>query len=278
MSPSGDCKSPLANRPGYADLADPGRSAEAAIEAIVLLEKAIAELGDSYALQSIAYRKRGEPQIGTLLAATVMPPSPVGSPQTEAFFNAFNSVAMRLNWADIETDSGRYDYEQAEKAITYCAQRGQRIIAGPLIDFRDRLMPHWLYLMEDDFEAFLASITQFAEQTVEKFRGSIHLWNCAAGLNTPGPVEIDDEKAMRLAVGILQVVRRADPNTPAIVTFDQPFGEYRSKHSEGISTDSLCRCARTQWTRHGGIGAGVPYQLSPGVDPAAIVRGIRTDD
>lgn len=225
--------------------ADPGRSAVAAIEAIVSLEKAIAELGDAYAVQSIAYRKRGEPQIGTLLAASVIPPAPVGSAHSDAFFEAFNSVAMRLNWADIETDSGRYDYEQAEKAIAYCAQKGQRIIAGPLIDFRDRLMPHWLYLMEDDFEAFLASVTQFAERTVEKFRGSIHLWNCAGGLNTPGPLEIDDEKAMRLAVGILQAVRRADPNTPAIMSFDQPFGEYLAKHGEGISpihfADALVR-------------------------------------
>ncbi len=225
--------------------ADPARSAEAALQAILLLEKANAELGDCYAIQSIAYRKRGEPQIGTLLAASVIPPSPVGSRDSEAFVAAFNSVAMRLNWADIETDSGRYDYEQAENAIRFCSSKGLRIIGGPLIDFRDRLMPHWLYLMEDDFEAFLGSVTQFVARTVEKFRGSIHLWNCAAGLNTPGPMEIDDEKAMRLAVGILQAVRRTDPNTPAIMSFDQPFGEYLAKHGEGISplhfADALVR-------------------------------------
>ena len=225
--------------------ADPGRSAVAAIESIVLLEKAISELGDSYAVQSIAYRKRGEPQIGTLLAASVIPPSPIGSSHDDAFFEAFNSVAIRLNWADIETDSGRFDYDNAEQAVAFCASKGQRIIAGPLIDFRDRLMPHWLYLMEDDFETFLEAVTQFAERTVTKFRGSVHLWNCAAGLNTPGPLEIDDEKAMRLALGILQAVRRTDPNTPAIVTFDQPFGEYLAKHGEGISplhfADALVR-------------------------------------
>ncbi len=225
--------------------ADPGRSAIAALESIILLEKSIAELGDSYAVQSIAYRKRGEPQIGTLLAASVIPPSPVGSLGADALFEAFNSIAVRLSWAEIETDSGRYDYENAEKTIALCASKGMRIIGGPLVDFRDRLMPHWLYLMEDDFEAFLSSVTQFVEKTVTKFRGSVHLWNCAAGLNTPGPLDIDDEKAMRLAIGILQTVRRTDPNTPAIMSFDQPFGEYLSKHSEGISplhfADALIR-------------------------------------
>ena len=226
-------------------LADPGRSAVAALEAILLLEKSIAELGDAYAVQSIAYRKRGEPQIGTLLAASVIPPSPSGSLAGDAFFNAFNSVAIRLSWAEIETDSGRYDYEAAEKAIALCASKGMRIIGGPLVDFRDRLMPHWLYLMEDNFEAFLGSVTQFVEKTVAQFRGRIHLWNCAAGLNTPGPMDMDDEKAMRLAIGILQTVRRTDPNTPAIMSFDQPFGEYLAKHGEGISplhfADALVR-------------------------------------
>ena len=225
--------------------ADPGRSAEAALEAIQLLERAISELGDSYAVQSIAYRKRGEPQIGTLLAASVVPPTPVGTPRAEDFFDAFNSAAVRLSWADIETDSGRYDYDNAQAAIDLCTSRGQRIIGGPLIDFRERLMPHWLYLMEDDFDAFLSSVTQFVEKTVSKFRGSIHLWNCATGLNTPGPIRLDDEKAMLLAVGILQAVRTTDPNTPAVMTFDQPYGEYLAKHGDGISpmhfADALVR-------------------------------------
>jgi hypothetical protein len=120
-----------------------------------------------------------------------------------------------------------------------------RIIGGPLVDFRQRLMPQWLYLLEDDFDSFLASVTQFVEKTVETLRGSVQLWNCAAGLNTPGPFELDDEQVMRLAVGILQTVRRTDPNTPAIVSFDQPFGEYLAKHRDGISplhfADALAR-------------------------------------
>jgi hypothetical protein len=241
-------------------IADPGRSAVAAIEGILLLEKAIAELGDSYALQSIAYRKRGEPQIGTLLAASVIPPAPVVSAERESFFDAFNSVAVRLNWADIETDSGRYDYENAQRTISFCAGRGQRIIGGPLIDFRQRLMPHWLYLMEDNFEAFLTSVQVFVTKTVQEFRGSVHLWNCATGLNTPGPIKLDDEQAMRLALGILEVVRRHDPNTPAIMSFDQPFGEYLAKHHDAISplhfADALARSGL------GMAGIGLDFRIN----------------
>ncbi len=240
--------------------ADPGRSAEVALESILLLEKAIADLGESYAMQSIAFRKQREPQIGTLLAGTVIPPSPTGSGNNEAFCTAFNAAAVRLSWADIETDSGRFDYESAEHSIRFCASKGMRIIGGPLVDFRERLMPHWLYLLEDDFEAFLTSVTEFVAKTVEKFRGSVQLWNCAAGLNTPGPLELDDEQVMRLAVGILQTVRRTDPHTPAIMSFDQPFGEYLAKHRDGISplhfADALVRSGL------GMAGIGLEFRIN----------------
>ena len=224
---------------------DPDRSVEPALEAIRLLEKSLADLGEAYSSQSIAFRKQREPQIGMLLAGTVIPPTPTSSNHSDEFCDAFNSAAIRLSWADIETDSGRFHYDDAEHAIRFCASKGMRVIGGPLIDFRERLMPHWLYLLEDNFDSFLTAALQFVERTVLKFRGSVQLWNCASGLNTPGPIDLDDEQLMRLAVGILQVVRRNDPNTPTIITFDQPYGEYLAHHRDGISplhfADALVR-------------------------------------
>lgn len=225
--------------------ADPGRSAEAAIEATRILERAIADLGESYAVQSIAFRKQREPQLGTLLAGAVMPPSPANTPLGNTFCETFNAVAVRLNWGDIETDSGRYDYDSAEKTIRYCEQQGLRVIGGPLIDFRERMLPHWLYLLEGNFDSFLNAVMGYIEKTVNRLRGSVQLWNCATGLNTPGPMRLDDEKVMRLSLAILQTVRRADPTTPAIMSFDQPFSEYLARDQDGISplhfADALIR-------------------------------------
>ncbi len=224
---------------------DPSLASEHAIEAISLIEKAIAELGDCYAIQSVAFRKQREVQLGTLLGASVVPPGLLASEHSQAFCSAFNTAAVRLSWAEIETDSGRFDYDSAERTIQWCASKGLRVIGGPLLDFRERLMPHWLYLLEDDFESLLSSVCQFVERTVLRLRGTVQLWNCASGLNTPGPLNLDDEQVMRLAVGILQTVRRNDPNTPAIMMFDQPFGEYLAKHRDGISplhfADALAR-------------------------------------
>ncbi len=231
---------------------DPDASSAAAIRAIGVLEKALAELGESYALQSISFRKQRQPQITTLFGASVTPPSPVGSTpgtasakQAELFASTFNTAAIRMSWPDIETDAGRYDYDKTWTTVRWCQSQGLKIIGGPLIDFRERLMPHWLYLLEEDFDAFLDAATSFVERTVVTFRGTVQIWNCASALNTPGPLRLDDEQIMRLAVCMLQTIRRLDPNVPTIMTFDQPFGEYLAKHREGISplhfADALLR-------------------------------------
>ena len=225
--------------------ADAETSVRASVEAIELLEKAIADLGESFAVQSIAFRKQRESTIGTLLAGTVVPPSPGPGAHAEKFQTAFNAAAVRVSWAEIETDAGRFDYDNAETSIAWCAANGLRVIGGPLLDFREKLLPHWLYLLEDDFESFQSAVCQFVDKTVTRLRGTVQLWNCASGLNTPGPMNLDDEQVMRLALGILQTVRRCDPQSPTIVTFDQPFGEYLSHHREGISplhfADALAR-------------------------------------
>ncbi len=231
---------------------DPDSSSEAAIRAIEVLEQSLAELGETYAVQSISFRKQRQPQITTLFGASVTPPSATiagsdgsSGEHAELFASTFNTVAVRMSWPEIETDAGRYDYDKTWNTVRWCQAKGLKIIGGPLIDFRERMMPNWLYLLEDDFEAFLDAATSFVERTVITFRGSVQIWNCASALNTPGPLHLDDEQVMRLAVCMLQTIRRLDPNVPTIMTFDQPFGEYLAKHREGISplhfADALLR-------------------------------------
>ncbi len=239
---------------------EPGPASLSALRAIEVLERAISELGECYATQAIAFRQqREEHRVGTLLAASVIPPSPSHSPRAKAFHDAFNSAAVRLNWADIETASGRFDYEPARATIRWCVDNGLRVIAGPLFDFRERLMPHWLYLMEDDFDSFLSSVSQFVERTVSEFRGSVQLWNCASGLNTPGPLSLNDEQLMRLAMCVLQAVRQCDPNTPAVVSFDQPFGEYMAKYHDGISPLHFADALTRSGLGLAGLGLEVRY-------------------
>ncbi len=215
-----------------------------ASRSINLLNAAAEELADAYSAQAISFRKQNESKIGTLVGAVVHCDS--GEPRHGAdYSSAFNSTSVRMSWGDIETDAGRFDYDRVDEVLGWSSSLGLRVIGGPLIDFHDRMMPHWLYLIEDNFETMLESVNQFVERTVKRYRGRVQIWNCASGLNTPGPIALNDEQVMRMAVSILQTVRRIDPQTPAIISFDQPFGEYLAHHRNGISpihfADALAR-------------------------------------
>lgn len=239
---------------------DREQSGEAAMKAIRHLEAASADLVESYAAQALAYRRQTEGQLGTLTAATVLPNALPTGPQEAQYLNAFNSAAVRISWADVESDAGRLDFDAADAAIGWCQRHGLRIVAGPLFDFQERMLPHWLYLFEDHFAGLLETVCRFTEQAVRRYAGRVHLWNCAAGLNTCGPIALSEEQVMRLTVAIIQVVRRTDPRTPIIVTFDQPWGEYLSRDRHGISplhcADALVRSGL------GVAGIGLEFRMN----------------
>lgn len=259
-------------------------SAKSAIQAITVLEQAASELGDLFSSQSMAFRRSREPRLSTMMAVGVSPEvccashggvsarqnqaaspaSPAAKTSSTATLDnalagidettntiggqiipAFNAAAVRISWGDIENASGTPDFSSVSKVLDDCASVGMRVIGGPVIDHRDGLLPDWLTLMDNDFEQLLSSMTKFVEATVNQFRGQVHLWNAASGLNVAGPLRLDDEQVMRFSIGVLQTIRRCDPTTPVIMSIEQPCGEYLARHADGISpihfADALLR-------------------------------------
>ncbi|MEM6776246.1 MAG: glycoside hydrolase family 10 [Planctomycetota bacterium] len=236
---------------------------QAAIDAITKLEQSATELGNLFSAQSIAFRKSRENRLSTMLAVGMLPPSPSASeeahpadadqlgtddsanPMTHLVGRSFNAAAVRISWGDIETDSGKPDYDPVTQSLDACLGAGLRVIGGPLVDYQTGLLPDWLTLLEGDFDKLVSTMNQFVEGTVNQFRSRVNLWNAATSLNTAGPLGLDDEQIMRLSVGVLQTVRRCDPNTPVIMSLDQPCGEYLAKDQNGISplhfADALLR-------------------------------------
>jgi len=259
-------------------------SIRSAIRSITLLEQAASELGDLFSSQSLAFRRSREPRLSTMMAVGVWPDSgadrgnyrgprtstgkpPVAGgvgPASTATLDdalaglnesaetiggdiagAFNAAAVRITWGQIENASGTPDFESVNRVLDECAAAGLRVIGGPVIDHREGLLPDWLMLMDNDFEKLMSAMTTFVESTVHQFRGRVHLWNAASGLNVSGPLGLDDEQVMRFSIGVLQTIRRCDPNTPVIMSIDQPCGEYLANHADGISpihfADALLR-------------------------------------
>ena len=230
-----------------------GEVGEAAVLAIEKLYGAGEALADCYAQQALQFRKQNERQLNTLLGAVADPDSlkmlPGGGEQVndnrQRFRHAFNTVALPISWGSVTKGDGKADFTKFDEAIDWAVASGLRIIAGPLFDFHAKLLPDYLYLYEDDFQGFVEAVEAYVERAVLRYNGRVTLWHATAGLNTRGPLALDEEQVMRLAVAVIHTIRRVDPRTPVLISVDQPWGEYLGGERDGISplhfADALIR-------------------------------------
>lgn len=212
-------------------------SIEASTEAAIIL-------CDAYCTQVLEVRRQSEGRFSTLLGCTVHPSIAIES-VSEALKTAFNLVNVEADLCSVESASGRRDYEVFDQQVAWAQASGQRISVGPLVNFRQGGLPRWMVLLDQSFESTLRAACEHTQVTVERYRGKVHLWNCAAGLNIPGDMRWSDEEVLRMSVSLIETVRRADDRTPVLLTIDQPWSEYLGNERDGISplhfADALIR-------------------------------------
>lgn len=223
-----------------------GKVSNRAIEIVFAAGEALATC---YFNQAVAFRKQNERQLNTLLGVVANTESlrtAIRGGEFETSFDAaFNTVGIPVGWGATATDAGKVDFEKFDSLFEWAAAKGLKTIAGPLFDFHAKMLPEWLYLYEDDFQGLVESVETYVERAVMRYNGRVTLWHATAGLNTRGPISLDEEQVMRLAVAVIHTIRRIDPKTPVLISVDQPWGEYLGSEREGISpihfADALIR-------------------------------------
>ncbi len=142
------------------------------------------------------------------------------------FMSAFNTAMVPFSWGRIESDEGRKRWTLADAHVQWCQKRGLRICGGPLLELQRHSLPDWLFLWEGDFENLLSVASDHLRAVVARYKGQVAFWNAAGRLITGDVLGLDEEHKLRLAGTAIEVVRSVDPNTPIVVSFDQPWGEY----------------------------------------------------
>ncbi len=94
-------------------------------------------------------------------------------------------------------------------------------------------LPDWLYLFDDDFESVLDFASALVRAAVERYRGKVDAWICAGRVNTAEVLSLREQQRLRLVARSVELTRALDPDTPALVSFDQPWAEYmRQRHAD----------------------------------------------
>jgi hypothetical protein len=225
--------------------AEPLAASERAQAAITAALDAINLLASVFAAEAIALRRQQLGKLNTLVGCNLGSTDPAG-PIGRALVPAFNCAAVPMVWRDIEVREGKCDWTLCDAQVEWCRSAGLRVISGPLLKIDKWSLPDWMYLFgADDMDSFRSCAAEHVAAVVNRYRGKVQLWQCAAGLNLKNDFSHDEEQRLRLAVLAVESIRSADPRTPIVLTIDQPWGSFMSRENYDLSplhfVDALIR-------------------------------------
>jgi hypothetical protein len=204
------------------ELSTSSEHAEAALRAAL---NASDLLASAYTEQALIVRRRNGGKLTSVLGAH-LGTSLLDNYTSRQFLATFNAAEVPLAWRDIETTEGNFSWATSDKQVEWCHAHGLKVFAGPLVTLDPHALPDWYYLFEDDFESVLDFISAFVRAAVERYRGKVDYWICAGRANTADVPSLSESERLQLVARTVDLVRSFDPDTPALVSFNQPWAEY----------------------------------------------------
>jgi hypothetical protein len=173
---------------------------------------------------------------------------------------AFNAAQACSTWRTLAPAEGQYSWESLDAQIAWCRRHKIQLQVGPLLDFRPRALPDWIWLWEGDFDTLLGLVVDFVRQAVTRYRGKIPLWHL---IHRPACNEflgLTEEEQIRIAARAIQVARQADPSAQFTIGVERPWAEWM-----GNTTYQLGPLHLADYLVRADLGlAGIVLEIAPG--------------
>jgi hypothetical protein len=238
---------------------DQKRAIELADQAIAKSCVAAEALARSYVEQRLRVRLKRTPQLPVSFGCSVNCERTVQQ-LGETFCEAFNAVAIPIEWTSVEKQEGEYDWDDFDRLVEWCSERRLLMKAGPLLDFSLNGLPKWLEQWGHDFFNLQSFLCDFVETAISRYAGRIRFWEVSSRVNTGGAFKLNEEERLTLVAKTLEVARQRDEEAQLLMRIEDPWGTYQSVGDHRLSpmqfVDALLRC---------GIGlSGVNLEIAVG--------------
>jgi hypothetical protein len=144
----------------------------------------------------------------------------------ERLTELFGFVTVPVNWAQIESRRGLYDFTGIDACINVLGKKKLAICLGPLLCFSPEHLPRWLLSTRGGFERIRDAAYQFVAKIVGRYWSNIHVWRVISGLNAFNHFGFSFEQVLEMTRAANMAVRRASGRTIKIVEVCNPWGEY----------------------------------------------------
>lgn len=152
----------------------------------------------------------------------------------EGLLTHFDEICLPLHWKMAEEETATGDVQQIDAAIDFLFSQKKTISAGPLLDFADEGLPHWLMQWQGDVISMQSLMCDFVETVVSRYAGRIRKWDLAAN-SERGPRDeswkfLTEEVRLRLLSRALDIIQQIDNKLEVSIRITDPWGIY---HGEG---------------------------------------------
>ncbi|MHC4309357.1 MAG: endo-1,4-beta-xylanase [Planctomycetota bacterium] len=152
----------------------------------------------------------------------------------EKLLEFFGLVTIPINWAQIESTKGSYDFSMVDACIKVLGKKKLAISAGPLLCFSQEYLPKWLFRSGDGFERIRETAYQFASKVVTRYAGDIHTWSVINGLNVFNDFGFNFEQVVEMTRAVNMAVKAASDRAFKIIEISDPWGEYYATKTDTI--------------------------------------------
>jgi GH35 family endo-1,4-beta-xylanase len=160
------------------------------------------------------------------LGCRVEPEQTTNSKYLAKLTELFGFVTVPVNWAQVESHKGTYDFSTVDACINALGKKKLAICAGPLLCFSEEYLPKWLLRSGVGFEKVREAAYQFVSRVAARYSGSVHAWRVISGLNALNHFAFSFEQILEMTRVASLAVRQRSDRAVKVVEITNPWGEY----------------------------------------------------
>lgn len=144
-------------------------------------------------------------------------------------------LQVPMRWIEMEPEEGKYFWRNTDQWIEWAVRKAKiPVVAGPVIDFRQRCVPRWLYVWENDYETLREFVYEHMKSLVTRYRRTIGRWTVMGGLHVNDNFHFTFDQMMDLTRICVLVVRKLHPTAQVILEITHPWGEYHTANRRSL--------------------------------------------
>jgi hypothetical protein len=152
----------------------------------------------------------------------------------EKLLELFGSVTIPINWAQIESHKGSFDFSTVDACIDALGERRLALAAGPLLCFSKKYLPKWLLRNGAGFEKIRETAYQFVSKVVTRYSNVVRAWYAVSGLNVFNHFGFRFEQILEMTRAANMAVKQGSDRALKIIEISNPWGEYYATTSNTI--------------------------------------------